>query len=197
LAFTDFSCSSRSAEEGRNDSKYPVRKKWVALIGKKVSEKKYSVLWKVLTAILIIIVLVGVVTVWFDFLLLPIAWWLSWLISAAVLVVGIYTFVLSKREFDRSGQKLSPKAYGTSKLMTSGIYSSIRHPHNLASMLFNLGIAFGFKSAIGLVIAVAGIILGYWFTLEEEKLLVQQFGDTYREYTARVPMFIPQLRRTG
>jgi protein-S-isoprenylcysteine O-methyltransferase Ste14 len=138
---------------------------------------------------------VGVVTVWFDFLLLPIPWSFSWLISLVLLAVGIYIFALSKREFDRSGQKLTPKAYGTSKLMTGGIYSSIRHPHNLASVLLNLAIAFGFKSAIGLVIAVASIIVGYWFTLEEERLLIQQFGEGYREYKTKVPMFIPKLRK--
>jgi len=160
-------------------------------------EKKYSVLCKVLQTILIMMVPVGVVTVWFDFLLLPIPWSLSWLVSVVVLAVGICIFVLSKREFDRSGQKLTPKAYGTSRLMTSGIYSSIRHPHNLASMLLNLGIAFGFKSAIGLVIAVVGIIVGYWFTLEEEELLIQQFGDRYREYKAEVPMYIPKLGKRG
>jgi len=157
----------------------------------------YSVLCKVLQAILIMMVPVGVATVWFDFLLLPIPWSLSWLASVVVLAVGICIFVLSKREFDRSGQKLTPKAYGTSRLMTSGIYSSIRHPHNLASMLLNLGIAFGFKSTIGLVIAVVGIIVGYWFTLEEEELLIQQFGDRYREYETKVPMFIPKPRKRG
>jgi protein-S-isoprenylcysteine O-methyltransferase Ste14 len=160
-------------------------------------EKKYSALCKVLQTILVMMVPVGVATVWFDFLLLPIPWSLSCLISVAVLAVGIYIFVLSKREFDRSGQKLTPKAYGTSRLMTSGIYSSIRHPHNLANMLLNLGIALGFKSAIGLVIAIASIILGYWFTLEEEELLTQQFGDRYREYKAKVPMFIPKLGKRG
>jgi protein-S-isoprenylcysteine O-methyltransferase Ste14 len=167
------------------------------LTTKEVLEKKYSALSKLLWTMFIIMVPVGVVAVWFDFLLLPIAWWLSWLISATVLAVGIYIFALSKKEFDESGQKLTPKVYGTSKLMTSGIYSSIRHPHNLANMLFNLGIAFGFKSDLGLLIAVASIPIGYWFTLEEEKLLVQQFGDGYRDYRARVPMFIPQLRRRG
>ena len=157
--------------------------------------KKYSALCKVLQAIPIMMVPVGVATVWFDFLPLPIPWSLSWLISAVVLAVGIYIFALSKREFDGSGQKLTPKAYGTSRLMTSGIYSSIRHPHNLASVLLNLGIAFGFKSTIGLVIAVVGIIVGYWFTLEEEELLIQQFGDRYREYKGKVTMFIPKLRK--
>jgi protein-S-isoprenylcysteine O-methyltransferase Ste14 len=158
-------------------------------------EKNYSVLCKVLQTILILMVPVGVATVWFNFLLLPIPWWLSWLICVIILTVGIYIFALSMKEFGRSGQKLTPKAYGTSRLMTAGIYSSIRHPHNLASILLNIGIAFGFRSTAGLVISLASIMVGYWFTLEEEKLLIQQFGDRYREYKAKVPMFIPKLRK--
>jgi len=160
-------------------------------------EKKYSVLCKILQTILIMMVPIGVVTVWFGFVLLPIPWWFSWLICVVLLAVGIYIFALSRREFDKSGQKLTPKAYGTSRLMTSGIYSSIRHPHNLANMLLNLGIAFGFKSTIGLLIAIVSIVVGYWFTLEEEKLLTQQFGDRYREYKAKVPMFVPKPRKRG
>jgi protein-S-isoprenylcysteine O-methyltransferase Ste14 len=160
-------------------------------------QEKYSALCRLLHAISVTMVSVGVVTVWFDFLLLPILWWFSWLICVVLLAVGIYIFALSKKEFDRSGQKLTPRAYGTSRLMTSGIYSSIRHPHNLASVLLNLGIAFGFKSTIGLVLAVASVIVGYWFTLEEEKLLIRQFGDGYREYKTKVPMFVPKLRRRG
>jgi protein-S-isoprenylcysteine O-methyltransferase Ste14 len=159
--------------------------------------ENYSALCRVLQTILIVMIPVGAATVSFDFLLLPIPWSLSWLVSAVALAVGIYIFVLSKMEFDRSGQKLTPKAYGTSTLMTSGIYSSIRHPHNLANMLLSLGIAFGFKSAIGLVIAIAFIIVGYRFTLEEEGLLTQQFGDRYLEYKGKVPMFIPKPRRRG
>jgi protein-S-isoprenylcysteine O-methyltransferase Ste14 len=160
-------------------------------------QEKYSALCRLLHAISVTMVSVGVVTVWFDFLLLPILWWFSWLICVVLLAVGIYIFALSKKEFDRSGQRLTPRAYGTSKLMTSGIYSSIRHPHNLASVLLNLGIAFGFKSTIGLVLAVASVMVGYWFTLEEEKLLIRQFGDGYREYKTKVPMFVPKLRRRG
>jgi protein-S-isoprenylcysteine O-methyltransferase Ste14 len=150
-----------------------------------------------LQTILIMMVPVGVSTVWFDLLLLPIPWPLSWVICVVLLAVGIRIFVLSRREFAKSGQKLTPKASGTSTLMTSGIYSSIRHPHNLASMLLNLAIAFGFRSTVGLVIAAASIPIGYWFTLEEEKLLIQQFGDRYREYKAGVPMFVPKLRKRG
>jgi membrane protein YdbS with pleckstrin-like domain len=72
--------------------------------------KEYAVLCKILQTILVMMVPVGVATVWFDFLLLPISWPLSWVICVVLLAVGIRIFVLSRREFDRSGQKLTPKA---------------------------------------------------------------------------------------
>ena len=57
---------------------------------------KYFVLCKILQIIFIIMVPVGIVTVWFDFLLLPMPWWLSWLICSVILAAGIYIFILSK-----------------------------------------------------------------------------------------------------
>lgn len=156
--------------------------------------KKYSGLCLILQIITVLIVPVCIGSIWFGFLL-PIPWWLSWLICSVIFATGIYIFILSKKEFERYGQKLTPNAQGTSKLMTAGIYSVIRHPHNLAIFLFNFGVVFLFKSIIGLIIAVASVVLGYWFTFEEEKLLIQQFGDGYREYKVKVPMFIPNFRK--
>jgi hypothetical protein len=59
--------------------------------------KEYSALCKILQTIFIMMVPVGVATVWFDFLPLPIPWWLSWLICAIILTIGIYIFALSKK----------------------------------------------------------------------------------------------------
>ena len=156
--------------------------------------KKYSGLCKVLQIIIIIIVPICIGSLWLG-LLLPIPWWLSWLICSVIFATGIYFFILSKKEFNRSRQKLTSKAQGTSRLMTAGIYSTIRHPHNLAILLINFGIAFLFKSIIGLIIEVTSVVLRYWFILEEEKLLVHQFGDRYREYKTKVPMLIPKFKK--
>ena len=155
--------------------------------------KRYSALLTVFMVFFFIVIPVGVLTVWFGFLLLPIPWLVAWLVCGVIFAPGIYVFALSKREFDRSGQNLHSKT--GDKLVTSGIYASIRHPHYLAHMLLCLSFALGFKSLVGLLIAIVEVILEYWFALEEEKELIQQFGDGYREYKARVPMFIPKLRR--
>jgi protein-S-isoprenylcysteine O-methyltransferase Ste14 len=81
------------------------------------------------------------------------------------------------------------------KLVTNGIYASIRHPHYLALMLLCLSIALGFKSVVDLLIALVNVIVRCCFTLEEEKELIKQFGDGYREYKTMVPRFIPKLKR--
>ena len=155
--------------------------------------KRYDALGILFMLFFFMVIPVGVLTVWFGFLLLPIPWFVAWLVFGVIFSLGIYIWSLSKMEFDRSGQNLHSKT-GV-KLITSGIYASIRHPHYLALMLFCLSFALGFKSLVGLLIAIVNVIVGYWFTLEEEKELIQQFGDGYREYKARVPMFIPKLRR--
>ena len=155
--------------------------------------KRYSALLTVFMVFFFMVIPVGVLTVWFGFLLLPIPWLVAWLVCGVIFALGIYVWVLSKREFDRSGQELHSKTGVT--LITSGIYTSIRHPHYLALMLLCLSIALGSKSLVGLLIAIVNVMVGYWFALEEEKELIQQFGDGYREYKARVPMFIPKLKR--
>ena len=155
--------------------------------------KRYDVLGILFVMFFFMVIPVGVLTVWFGFLLLPIPWWVTWLACGVVFALGIYIFALSKREFDRSGQNLLSKTGVT--LITSGIYASIRHPHYLAHALLCLSFALGFRSLVGLLIALVNVIVGYWFALEEEKVLIQHFGDGYRKYKARVPMFIPKLRR--
>jgi protein-S-isoprenylcysteine O-methyltransferase Ste14 len=155
--------------------------------------KRYSALGIVFMVFFFMVIPVGVLTVWFGFLLLPIPWLIAWLVCGGIFALGVYVWVLSKREFDRSGQNLHAKTGST--LITSGIYASIRHPHYLALMLVCLSVTLGFKSLVGLLIAVVDVIAIYWFALEEEKELIQQFGDGYREYKARVPMFIPKLKK--
>jgi len=75
----------------------------------------------------------------------------------------------------------------TSILVTRGVYSIVRHPQYLAGILISLGLfmiaphwsnfTLGFFNAI---LYISGIF-------QEEKKLIDKFGDAYREYMQRVP----------
>ncbi len=86
--------------------------------------------------------------------------------------------------------EILPKKY-KSKLVTSGIYSKIRHPRYLEYMLFSCGFAFitGFyyvyTSAVYIIIAL------YILILVEERELRERYGKPYLDYCKKVPRLFP------
>lgn len=78
-----------------------------------------------------------------------------------------------------------------SSLQTQGILSWVRHPLYAGSILALIGYVVFAPTLPNLIMAFALIlyfIIGIHF---EEKKLLLEFGDQYREYRARVPSLIP------
>jgi protein-S-isoprenylcysteine O-methyltransferase Ste14 len=79
------------------------------------------------------------------------------------------------------------------KLVTWGPYSYVRHPSYLGYFLMFFGLLFIWPGLFTLLPLTA--IPGYYsITFEEEKLLMQRFGDEYLRYQKRAGRFIPRLR---
>lgn len=78
------------------------------------------------------------------------------------------------------------------KLITSGIYSKMRHPVYLGRMLMNLGFLIMFPIVPMLIVTVVFVIVWYLMALHEEMLLMKRFGRNYKKYREKVPMFIPK-----
>ena len=79
-------------------------------------------------------------------------------------------------------------------LRTEGILSKVRHPLYSGSILGLIGYLIFAPSITNLVMAITLILyfmIGIHF---EEKKLIQEFGDQYREYRHRVPSLIPGLK---
>lgn len=82
-----------------------------------------------------------------------------------------------------------------SKLVTTGIYTHLRHPHYLANMLLIFSVVIFFRSWIGLFSAFCSVPIIYLLTRSEEEYLKKRFGKAYVEYTSETPMFIPRIRK--
>jgi protein-S-isoprenylcysteine O-methyltransferase Ste14 len=80
-------------------------------------------------------------------------------------------------------------------LMTTGPYAYTRNPMYVAELALWLGWATLFGSLVILlgfvVLAVVIILVLPW----EERRLEAQFGETYRQYQARVPRWLGRTRR--
>lgn len=74
---------------------------------------------------------------------------------------------------------------------TSGLYRFSRHPQQLSLSVCFLGISIAIGSWVALAL-VCVAILGAHYTrvLPEERACLQAFGDSYKEYMARVPRYL-------
>lgn len=71
-------------------------------------------------------------------------------------------------------------------IVTSGIYSRLRHPIYLSLIIMNIGIALAFNSWISLFFAIIFSLSWILTALEEEKYLLNKFGEEYTEYIKNV-----------
>jgi protein-S-isoprenylcysteine O-methyltransferase Ste14 len=88
-----------------------------------------------------------------------------------------------------------PDEAGKPRLIESGVYSWVRHPMYLGTVLSCLGFSFAIVSLLSL-----GVLIGFFVFYDkmatyEEEDLVSKLGQEYTFYQKRVPKWLPRLRR--
>jgi protein-S-isoprenylcysteine O-methyltransferase Ste14 len=79
-------------------------------------------------------------------------------------------------------------------LVTSGPYHYVRNPIYLGAFIFIIALALVGANWLLLLPALALIALIYKQIGKEEAMLIDRFGDEYREYMKRIPRFIPKFK---
>jgi protein-S-isoprenylcysteine O-methyltransferase Ste14 len=77
------------------------------------------------------------------------------------------------------------------RLMTAGIYATIRHPSYLGLLVCTLGWGLAFRSDIGVLLAVLSLPPVLARIRAEEAMLAQEFGADYAAYRARTARLVP------
>jgi protein-S-isoprenylcysteine O-methyltransferase Ste14 len=105
-------------------------------------------------------------------------------------VVGVAMRALGKRtlgEYYAYGLRILPNH----KLVKSGIYGHIRHPITLAAIIYSVGIPLFFSSLYGFIVMLTMMPFFLYRIEIEEKMLLERFGDEYREYMKHTKKIIP------
>jgi len=84
---------------------------------------------------------------------------------------------------------------GEGKLVMEGIYSHMRHPQYTGFIFMTFGLLVHWATLPLLVMWPLLVIQYYRLARKEEKELEDEFGDWYRGYKERVPMFIPFIKK--
>jgi protein-S-isoprenylcysteine O-methyltransferase Ste14 len=83
----------------------------------------------------------------------------------------------------------------TSVLITDGPYALVRHPMYLASSLIGLGLVILLLKLWLVPVYLLLFFLWYWPQIHnEERWLVQKFGQEYIDYCKTTPCFFPRFR---
>lgn len=85
------------------------------------------------------------------------------------------------------------KAQQNKTLATTGPYARVRHPQYVGFILVMFGFLLQWPTILTLVMFPVLVWMYVHLAREEERAAIAEFGDTYRQYAARVPGFIPRL----
>lgn len=118
-------------------------------------------------------------------------------LQALGLLLAIAALVIGARAGFELGDQFAaePEAWAEQELVTRGLYGLVRHPIYMGTIAMWIGVGLGMASWLLLAVGLAVIAPSlYPLAAEEERFLVERFGQAYRAYQARVPMLLPWPR---
>jgi protein-S-isoprenylcysteine O-methyltransferase Ste14 len=79
------------------------------------------------------------------------------------------------------------------RIVTTGVYSIVRHPQYLGGLLAHIGFSFLLSALYSLLSTPLIAALIYLISRKEESELTREFSKEYIEYKKRVPMLLPRF----
>lgn len=78
----------------------------------------------------------------------------------------------------------------TDGLVTGGMYEISRNPQYVTSVLATIGLGIATGSPVTLIFAATLFALYHLFVLNEERWLLQNYGQPFRDYMSNTPRFV-------
>lgn len=108
-------------------------------------------------------------------------WFIVMLVSNILILIGVWLV--------SAGWEQVYRAQG--QLVTGGLYAYMRHPQYTGIYVITLGFMIQWPTLTTLILWPFVITMYYRLARREEQDALKQFGDEYRRYLDRTPMFFP------
>lgn len=117
-------------------------------------------------------------------------------LSLSVLIPGIFVALVGCTVVVFAFGKIGviPSFKGKDQVITTGIYGVVRHPIYAGVILLVLGLALALNALYALIYVPVFALLFWLCTAVEERELIKEYGDEYRQYQAKTKSrLIPYL----
>jgi protein-S-isoprenylcysteine O-methyltransferase Ste14 len=104
-------------------------------------------------------------------------------ISNGLLVAGIIIMGMGWKRIHAAG----------GDLVTSGIYSRVRHPQYNGLFLISAGLMIQWPTLVTLLLWPVMFVVYYRLAMKEERKMIELFGERYLDYKKSVPAFFPRF----
>ncbi len=140
--------------------------------------------------LLALLVLYAVNPPWIQALDFGLPSWLRWAgVVLGLVSLGLWTWTQVALDTLWSAQL---QLRGEHHLVVTGPYTRMRHPMYTAMCGWGVALALVTASWIFVVIALAVFTVFFTRVPREEQMMLQQFGDEYRDYMGRTGRFFPR-----
>ncbi|MFX1560572.1 MAG: isoprenylcysteine carboxylmethyltransferase family protein [Promethearchaeota archaeon] len=165
----------------------------------KAAERDMGREFKILTAVITVIGAVGLVMYlisppWWTWTRFPLEEWLQW-IGIIIAIPPIFYLVWVHRHLDTQWS-IALELQEDHQLITSGPYKRIRHPMYLGIFIYTFGLSLVASDILVFIFFMFSIWVNYRRIPDEEQMLIDEFGDEYREYMKRSGKLLPPFRRS-
>ena len=109
-------------------------------------------------------------------------------VGSIVFILGVILFAIGLTGFTIA--LLNFKNTPLNQPITKGLYSISRNPQALMLLVAGVGISLAIGSSIALFLVVTASLFGRSRILAEERALLMQYGNSYRDYMERVPRYL-------
>lgn len=120
-------------------------------------------------------------------------------VGAPLLAFGAGLYHVARRDLGTMHQTstaFSVRLYADQRLVTTGVYGTVRHPMYVAVVAATIGALFLYRTwaTLAALILVVSVILR---ARREDAALEEAFGDAWRRYRDTVPGWLPRLVQRG
>ena len=104
-------------------------------------------------------------------------------------IPSAYLVVASMHALKHRGKAEKADFTATTTFFDSGIYGLVRQPMTLGVAIWSVALVLVFQSLLSLILGVSAILCFWMSARKEVEFNVRKYGERYREYVQRVPMW--------